>query len=65
MLTLPEGQKYKDEFPEVFKRFVTVKLLNNEPTILLNENINLEKTHPYLLSGDDAPVKFYRKTTKR
>ena len=65
LLTLPEGQKYKDDFPEVFKRFVVVKILNNEPTIFLNENNDLKKMHPYLLSGNDAPVKVYRKKTKR
>ena len=65
LLTLPEGQKYKNDFPDVFKRFVVVKFLNNEPTLVLNENIKLEKNHSYLLSGDDAPIKVYRKTTKR
>jgi hypothetical protein len=65
LLTLPEGQKFKDEFPKVFEQFITVKILNNKPTILLNENIKLEKEHPYLLSGDNAPVKVYRKPTGR
>lgn len=65
LLTLPEGQKYKDDSPDVFKRFVVVKHLNNEPTLFLNENLKLEKNHSYLLSGDDAPIKVYRNATKR
>ena len=65
LLTLPEGQQYKDKFPKVFEQFITVKILNNKPTILLNENIKLEKEHPYLLSGDNAPVKVYREPTSR
>lgn len=65
LLTLPEGQKYKDDFPDVFKRFVVVKHLNLKPTLLLNENIDLEKKYPYLVSGDDAPIKVYRDATKR
>lgn len=61
LLTLPEGQKYKDDFPDEFKRFIVVKNLNNEPTLFLNENTKLENNHSYLLSGVDAPIKVYRK----
>lgn len=65
LLTLPEGQKYKDDLPDIFKGFVVLKSPNCEPTLLLNWYTDLEKEHPYLVSGDNAPIKVYRKETKR
>ena len=60
LLTLKEGQKYKDKFPEVFKKFVSVD--DNGDTLKLNKCCVEEDS--YLLTGDSAPVKIMRRVTK-
>lgn len=67
LLTLPEGQQYKDEHPDVFKDFMTIRHVghNPNPEIRLNGNVWVRNEHPYLISGGNAPIKIYTRETKR
>lgn len=67
LLMLDEGQRYKDEHPDVFKDFVALGHVghNPNPEIRLNGNVWVRKEHPYLISGENAPVKIYTRETTR
>lgn len=67
LLMLDEGQRYKDEHPDVFKDFVALVHVghNPNPEIRLNGNVWVRKEHPYLISGENAPVKIYTRETMR